>query len=329
MYRDGDIAEVLLRLGIDATQRNDEFVGFCPMHLERTGREDHNPSWSVNVETGVHHCFSCGYKGTLLTLVAELNEFITEWDRYDLEAAKAWLRQSIEVDFDALAKQLEELRNAYISLPKPVEMSEGRLGVFSDVPVWALEARNLTEEACWAYGVKWDEKNSSWITPIRYPDTGKLMGWQEKGQTSRMFRNRPTGVAKSTTLFGYGVFPHTTMVVVESPLDAVRLASIGVHGGVSTFGASVSDAQIELMRSANTLIIAMDNPRVDAAGEKASKDLYNRLKAAGMECWFFNYGDTGAKDIGDMSEDQIRSGILNARHFVFGEQAIYGQAYDF
>lgn len=324
MYLEGDVERVLLRLGITSDQRNNELLSYCPMHLERLGREDSNPSWSINVETGAHHCFSCGYKGSLLTLVCDLNEFISEWGHYDYDAAKSWLRENIQVDFEALSKHLEELRNAYVSLPKPIEMSEARLAVFEEPPVWALEARNLSEEACWAYGVRWNPRDESWITPIRNADTNALMGWQEKGQKTRLFRNRPAGIQKSMTLFGYNVFPKSTLIIVESPLDAVRLATVGIHGGVATFGTSVSTAQLNLMSVAGKLIIAMDNPKVDEAGEKAAKDIFNRTKQLGIECWFFNYGDSTAKDIGEMSEVEIRSGISAAKHCVFGERAIYG-----
>ena len=86
MYREGDVQKALLRLGIPTDQRNSELMGICPMHLERTGREDHNPSWSINLETGVHHCFSCGYKGTLLTLVAEVQDFQTSWGTFRLRS---------------------------------------------------------------------------------------------------------------------------------------------------------------------------------------------------------------------------------------------------
>ena len=55
MYREGDVEGALLRLGIEVTQRNNELLGLCPMHLERTGRPDSNPSWSMNADTGVHH----------------------------------------------------------------------------------------------------------------------------------------------------------------------------------------------------------------------------------------------------------------------------------
>ena len=319
MYSEGSVEGVLLTLGVETTQRGDELLGLCPMHLERTGREDNNPSWSMNAETGVHHCFSCGYKGTLLTLVGEIKEFTTQWGRVDFDAAKDWLRGNIEVNFEYLARQLEEARNSYVPIPAPVGMSEARLAIFDSVaPDWALSARDLTEDATILYGVRWNQSKNSWITPIRDPQSGKLMGWQEKSQTERFFRNRPTGVAKSKTLFGLDTFKGGTMIVVESPLDAVKLASLGVFGGVSTFGASVSDDQINLMKAADKLIIAMDN---DVAGKKASADLLERTRKEGMECWFLNYQGTEHKDIGDMPEDLVHYCLEGSKHSVFGEAA--------
>lgn len=321
MYREGDVETALLRLGIEVNQRNSELLGLCPMHLERTGRPDSNPSWSMNCETGVHHCFSCGYRGTLITLVAEINEFLTEWGRLDFDAAKAWLRQNIEVNFELLAKQLEEAKNSYVPIERPVEMSEARLSIFDSLPPdWALSARDLTAEACIKHSVKWDAKQQGWITPIRQPDTNKLMGWQEKGQVNRYFRNRPTGVQKSKTLFGLDAWSGGTMIIVESPLDVVRLSSLGIEGGVSTFGASISQDQVDLMRRADKLIIAFDNPKIDQAGKKASKDMLDRTKKEGLECFFFKY-DGDVKDIGDMTEEQVIIGIEKAKHSVFGEAA--------
>lgn len=325
MYREGDVQQALLRLGIDTHQRGRELIGLCPMHLERVGKEDNNPSWSMNSETGVHHCFSCGYKGMLLSLVADVLELKTKFDRPDYEAAKAWLQQQIEVDFEELAKQLEEMRSAYVAPPKPIEMSEARLAVFDEVPDWALQARQLTHSAAWHHGLRWDTKHDNWIIPIRNAHSFKLMGWQEKGQTNRTFRNRPAGVQKSLTLFGLDAILTNNFLVVESPLDVVKLSSSKLQvSGVSTYGASVSQAQFDLFRGAEKLIFAFDNPRIDAAGEKASKDVFFRCKEAGMECYFFNYGDSDVKDIGDMSREQIEYGIEKAKHFVFGEQAIYG-----
>ena len=328
MYQVGAVESVLIRLGIPSEQTRDELLSTCPMHLERTGKQDANPSWSINTNTGVHHCFSCGYKGTLLSLIAELLEFKTQWGRLDIEASKSWLLQYVEVDFEALSKELESLKNAYTVPNKPIEMSEARLSVFDRPPQWAREARNLSELSCDIYSVRWDHGKEAWITPIRHPHTNKLLGWQEKGQVTKSFRNRPTGIVKSSTLFGSAQASGAdSTLVVESPLDVLRLhtADLGIMG-VATFGSSVSEDQYLLMSEAKKLIVAFDNPNIDKAGEVAASKLYDITRLAGLECWFFNYKNTPeTKDIGDMSSDQIQWGIDNALHCVYGKSAIYGR----
>ena len=313
MFRDGEVERTLLRLSIVSIPRNRELGALCPMHEYRTGKKDNNPSWSINAVTGAHNCFSCGYKGNLLTLISDLLEY------GDLEKAKSWLRTDVELDIDFISRQLDEARKTYIHLPKLVPMSEARLAIFSDVPEWAAKARDISIDACHKYGVRWQANDSSWILPIRTLDHNKLFGWQEKGQLSRRFFNRPPGVPKSKTLFGLDCWDGDQMIVVESPLDAVRLSSVGIQGGVATYGAIVSNDQIDIMRRAKTLVIALDN---DGPGKKASSQLLSAFRKGGLECWFFNYGDFQVKDIGDMSLDQIHWGIDNARHCVLGEAAI-------
>jgi len=311
-YREGDIEKSLLRLGIESTQRRSELLATCPMHKYRVGKEDSNPSWSINSETGAHHCFSCGYKGNILTLISDLLEY------GDLDKAKQWLRSNIDVDWNLLSKQLEEAKKTYIHLPKLVPMSEARLAIFSDAPSWALKDRGLSPEACSTYGIRWRDSDSTWVLPIRSLD-GRLLGWQEKGHLSRRFLNRPPGIPKSKTLFGITSWEPGQMIVVESPLDAVKLKSLGIPGGVATCGAIISSEQLEIMRQADTLILAMDN---DSSGNKANKFLLDSFRKLGMEGWFFNYGDSTKKDIGDMSADEVDWGLSNAVHCVRGGSLI-------
>lgn len=314
-YKEGDVEKTLLRLGVEGSLRRSELSALCPMHKYRIGKEDSNPSWSINVETGAHNCFSCGYKGNLLTLISDILEY------GDLDKARSWLRSNTDVDWDLLSKQLDDAKTTYIHLPKLVPMSEARLAVFGDVPAWAAKDRGLSLEACSQYGLRWRESDSTWVLPIRSLDHKKLLGWQEKGHLSRRFFNRPPGIPKSKTLFGIDIWEPEQMIVVESPLDAVKLKSIGIPGGVATCGAIVSSDQIDIMRRASTLVIAMDN---DAAGMKASNFLLESFRKLGLECWFFNYGDSLKKDIGDLTPDQIDWGLGNAKHCVLGRKAIYG-----
>lgn len=46
----------------------DEWVGLCPFHEDRT------PSFRVNVEKGVFHCFGCGVGGGTKDLAERLGE---------------------------------------------------------------------------------------------------------------------------------------------------------------------------------------------------------------------------------------------------------------
>jgi DNA primase len=301
-------------LGIEHSQRGRELLGRCPGHRKATGREDNNPSWSINEETGAHHCFSCGYKGSVFSLVADLLQLES------LDEAKSWIASNSPVDLETLSKELAELRReSNIYVPRPVPMSEARLAVFRDPPAWALDARGLSLDACQQHKVLWDNASRSWITPIRDPEDSRLIGWQQKGQGNRLFLNRPAGIKKASTLFGLETFRGGDMIAVESPLDVVRLTTLGISGGVSTFGARVSEEQIKLMRRADRLIVAMDN---DDAGRASSSSILDSLRRLGMECWFFDYSATDAKDIGDMTITEVERGLSNARHCVLGLAAI-------
>lgn len=138
------------------------------------------------------------------------------------------------------------------------------------------------------------------------------MGWQEKkGHT---FFNRPNDVRKSASLFGFNrLSPGQTAILVESPLDAVRIASIGIPGAVASYGAMVSDVQMRMIKQrASSLILALDNPFVDRAGREAADQIYRRWTAFGMKIKIFDYSGVTAKDPGEMSADEIEAGINNA-----------------
>jgi DNA primase len=307
-----DVEKVLMTLDIALTaQRGDEVNGLCPMHKKRTGKEDQHPSWWINGLTGAHICFSCGYKGNLYTLVRDLKGI-------DYHDAKEFIDGQAEVSVDSLLRRIKDLPQYVQPVEEPIGMSEARLAVYTDPPAFELKKRFLTAEAAKHHGVLWDTNNSAWILPIRHPDTYELMGWQEKGATGRFFRNQPTGVKKSKTVFGVEVMATDIIVVVESPLDVVRLRCAGVEGAISTFGAIVSEEQAKIMRRADKVIAAFDK---DAAGLKAAESMRPYARKYGLNLFFFDYKDINVKDPGDMTINQIHQGIENAKSYVLGKEA--------
>lgn len=306
-----DIEKVLLNLDVTMiAQRGSEINGLCPKHKERTGSEDHNPSWWINSDTGAHICFSCGYKGNIHTLVMD----VKGCDYFEMQD---FLKEKSELPLDVLMKRLKDLPQ-YITPDEPIGMSEARLAVFTDVPDKELKKRFLTREASDAHGVVWDTKNSAWILPIREPNDFSLWGWQEKGSTGRFFRNYPAGVKKSKTVFGVHILDESNPLwVVESPLDAVRLTGLG-YNAIATYGAIISEDQGKLMRRATQLISAFDN---DQAGKKASEQMLGFSRKYGFDLRYFNYSGIDVKDVGDMTEKEIARGLETAKHMIYGKEA--------
>lgn len=313
-----EMERVLGRLGIDPVQtRGSEILALCPGHKEITGKEDNHPSWWINAETGAHICFSCGFKGSIWSLIATVQGLKDANGLLDYADAKDWLYLSF--DNISLGSSEDDDQDSESIFKEVPTMGESRLALFTLPPENALKARGFTYQAAEYHQMLWDPKFSNWITVIRDPYTNKLLGWQEKGFKRRYFRNYPQGVQKSTTLFGLNRYTGGRMIVVESPLDVVRLESVGISGGVSTYGSMISATQLNLIRGADEIVFALDN---DESGLAASKSMLEKSIQLGFEAWFFNYSHTEMKDVGGMSRQEILTGLANAKHSVHGLGAL-------
>lgn len=303
-----EMEDFLHGLGIETYgARGSEVKALCPGHLDRTGKLDRNPSWSINADTGAHNCFSCGFRGGLQYLVSYVNGI-------PMEDAEAW----VQTTTSDLAKRLERAIAPKKVIEKPeVDITEANLAAYITPPKELLLNRGLTTDSALKYGVLYDYRKDLWIIPIR-DVFGKLLGWQEKGVNGRFFRNYPTGVQKSKSLFGYSQYEGGTMVVVESPLDVLRLWSVGISGGVATYGASVSADQLAIIKGAERVIVAMDN---DEAGRSTTSDLVNKARNLWMEFWVFDYSHVDVKDIGAMSKNEILQGLDRAKHCLYGDRS--------
>jgi DNA primase len=101
------------------------------------------------------------------------------------------------------------------------------------------------------------------------------------------------------------------VMVVESPLDVVRVDTVmdGVSA-VATFGSHVSKAQIRLLSEhADSLIIAMDN---DDAGIESARRIAEQVPAFRYGVKYLHYAHTDAKDIGEMTQDEILTAVKQA-----------------
>src|SRR5690349_13390885 len=178
-----DIESAIRDLGINYKLSGDEAIARCPSHNDR------HPSWSINIRTGVHHCFACGFGGNLASLVAHTLNL-------GYPQAVLWCNEKVGW---ARAHQWQEQVRQRNKLPTDLNgVSEVDLYAFKIPPLEKLRARGVTLYSADKYEILWDDKEEAWIFPVRHPYTGELWGWQSKN--ARHFRNYPQGVQRSETL---------------------------------------------------------------------------------------------------------------------------------
>lgn len=315
-----DMPTVLGELGVRVTEvRDDEVWAWCP----NDDHDEHHPThWSINNQSGEHLCFSCGYAGNLAMLVAEklkMHRTMRMPDGsypLDLERAKDWVRER-GMSLESLQRLPSWERGEEVYVPT---MGEALLAVYETPPWEQLEKRQIDTESCAAFGVLWDASASAWILPIRDPHDNTLWGWQLKGPG--VFKNYPPGIKKSRTLFGLNAFAGGTAILVESPLDAVRLYAEGYDGALATYGAKISDEQMQLvLEHADELIVATDNFTTDVAGRKSALSLLKKFSTR-LPMRFLNYDQTEASDIGEMTSAEIRHAVETSKHSWRGKAAV-------
>ena len=75
------------------------FMGRCPFHEERS------PSFSVNSDLNLYHCFGCGKGGDVVT-------FVRETEGLDFVGAIEWLaeRFRVTIDYEESSPQADDAR---------------------------------------------------------------------------------------------------------------------------------------------------------------------------------------------------------------------------
>ena len=295
-----DLIEMLRAAGVESLRETrKEVVGRCPSpnHLDR------RPSWSISRTTLLHHCFSCGYGGTLQSLLVELTGSAPP-DLEDELRRQSFLRRV------AAREQPEETL-------EPIITEWSLRNLLGDVPQRLLELRRLVRSAIDVYRVRWNPSTRQWVLPL-WDARGTLLGAQYR-QTGNVL-TLPVGLPKSRVVFGYHqVKMRDWAVLVESPLDAVRLFGLGIPA-FATLGAWVSQEQVTLMsRMFSYVILALDN---DKAGREGTEVVQPMLRRAGCATIQWNYTGLNdakgkpAKDVGDVpSDDALLTAFDRTRRF--------------
>ena len=291
-----ELLNLLGDAGVQQLREGDrEIAGACPRHVQRTGHADRHPSWSISKHTYKHHCFSCGYGGSLDQLLSDLTGAAPGEDLVQVLKEQSLVKRWTEARAEP-RPLVESL------VPRLTDWS--LLNTLRDVPQRFLERRRLKREAIDAYQVRYSADTKQVVMPIRSA-TGELLGAQYRQVGSVL--TLPPEIPKSKTLFGYSlVSRYDFAAIVESPLDAVRLFGAGVPA-VAALGAWVSADQIRLLSLAFSVVyLALDNDKAGRDGAEIVRRGLRRRHTAAVDWDYTGLVDAKgrkAKDVGDVADD--------------------------
>ena len=275
-------------LGVGEIQESgDELIHSCHLNIGNHKNGDRSPSASLNKDTLLFNCFTCG-GGSVIWLVQNSLSITRE---------------------EAIARLMGEVNGTTIV---PIEDFIKRLeGVFepnhhetTDIPVYSdtllrrwegpcdyLTSRGVSEavqrEMRTGVEVGRSEFSKSpegqqmvTLDRVVLPHfmKGKLVGWvarkiQEVPGVPK-YRNSK-GFPRGAWLFNLdNAITHDEVYVVESPMSVLVMKTRGIDNVVATFGAKVDKQQMELLRNFRKINVFMDG---DIAGRIATQHIIESL----------------------------------------------------
>jgi DNA primase len=289
LYTTQQIHRVLTGAGIDIeAEYGTDYIIFCPYH-----NNNRTPAGEVSKESGLFFCFGCQTTRSLIELIMHMTA------RTYFETVRFIKSKETETDIESV------INKALHQIPDFVQYDEllikrlNKQALESPRAMSYFEGRRLTKESVVKFDLGFSEKQDSVVIPMQSPD-GMSIGFVARTIEGKEFKNTP-GLPKSKILFNlHRVKASKIVYVVESSFDAIRLDQVGFPA-VATLGANVSSSQIELLKRYFTgVVLVADN---DEAGVIMSEKLIEKM---GNLVTVIK-PDKGYKDIGDMTDDEIRT----------------------
>jgi DNA primase len=304
-YSPSHMRAIVKQLGLNIVgETSHDFLCLCPFHGNR-----HTPSFSVSHQKGLYLCFnpSCGVSGTIIELVKNMskrNEF--EALRFIMSAQK----ESVANFEDELSEVLEEKPDfdefSQETLDKlHLQINERSRSYFNN--------RGINDESINHFRLGYSGNQDMVIVPVHSPD-GIPVGLVGRSIEGKSFKNS-TRLPRSKTMFNIhrARRESSTAIVVESSFDAIRVHQSGYPNVIATLGGSMSRINLENINRNFTRVIIMTD--ADQAGRELGITLANSLKNKEI-LWAAYSNDTiyphDAKDVGDMTEEEITTCIENA-----------------
>ena len=319
-----------------------EYRGLCPFHREKT------PSFYVNPDTGLYHCFGCGASGNIFRFIMDI-EGVDFKEALRILARKAGIelgepREQKEIF--VLTKFAEYLHRILLNTKNPAleyvksirklkdkDIVAFKLGYY---PMGALRNFMQKEGVSSAFMVKLgilkEGRNGFYevflgrlIFPI-FSETGKVIGLGGRildNSDAPKYINSPDSpwFKKGRHLYGYFqskrvIREKREAIITEGYMDVIAMHAAGFNYTVASLGTSFTeDHAVLLSKHVDKAYLFFD---MDVAGRRAIDRVVPLLFKNGVVPLIVEAG--GAKDPAELYErgqvNVIEEALKNAKDFV-------------
>ena len=318
--------QIVLRLDISKSVKHNSIMGHCPFHTDK------HPSFSVDLDRALCHCFSCGYNGKLRGLFREITghsinkELGIKWEAQDEATFVNPFKETIKEDLSATPDVHIALDGAFIPVDKDPDVCKYLMK--RCIPVSVAKSMRMSF-ATMARSFDTFEPNNKdqmvyftkrLVIPIY--ERGKLLSCEGRDIYGKeyyynMLRRKgldpdeheykkciyPRGASTSTLYDIDKLDSSRRLYFVEGIMDLAVLRTdsfFNTKNSTAIFGASISERQRYFLKQFDFTYV-IDN---DLAGWLSLRRLMEALKEAPIKRdWKFvvpPFHDQGVKDVGDI-----------------------------
>jgi DNA primase len=298
---------------------NENVMGLCPFHRKADGSEERDPSFAINIFSGLWYCHSCHLRGNLYTFLRDVGIPRASIDFY--------YKSAIE-DAERYAPPRPDPLHPIEPTKEP--LAESLLGLFDMCPQLLLD-EGFDETLLRQFDVGFDEAHMRITFPLRNVQ-GKLVGisgrtvvdatprykvydkeYLDFGLPSRETQKRALlwNAHNVITQLAFETDPGERYVVVtEGFKSTMRVVQGGVGNAVGLLGSYMSTEQHWLLERLGCPILLMfDN---NEAGRSGQLDAALRLVKTVPRLFIVEYN---AGQPSDLSTSAIPHALLGAQPF--------------
>lgn len=318
--------QIVLRLDISKNVKHNSIMGHCPFHTDK------HPSFSVDLDRALCHCFSCGYNGKLRGLFREITghsinkELGIKWEAQDEATFVNPFKETVKEDLSATPDVHIALDGAFIPVDKDPDVCKYLMQ--RCIPVSVAKSMRMSF-ATMARSFDTFEPNNKdqmvyftkrLVIPIY--ERGKLLSCEGRDIYGKecyynMLRRKgmdpdeheykkciyPRGASTSTLYDIDKLDSSRRLYFVEGIMDLAVLRTdsfFNTKNSTAVFGASISERQRYFLKQFDFTYV-IDN---DLAGWLSLRRLMEALKEAPVKRdWKFivpPFHEQGVKDVGDI-----------------------------